>query len=110
MRTIIQVYMGEFVKVAKTSDIGTGMAKGFTVNGNKVMVANVGGKYYAVEDRCTHMGSKLSTGMLVGNIIMCIAHGAQFDVTNGAPLTTLGKSPIKTYEARVSGEDIEIKL
>jgi 3-phenylpropionate/trans-cinnamate dioxygenase ferredoxin subunit len=102
--------MGEFIKVAKTSDIGTGTAKGFMVNGNRVMVANVGGKYYAVEDRCTHAGAKLSTGLLAGNIVTCISHGAQFDVTNGAPLTTLGRSPIKTYEVRVSGEDIEIKL
>jgi len=102
--------MGEYVKVAKASDIGAGMAKGYTVDGIKVMVANVGGKYYAVKDRCTHMGAMLSTGMLIGNIIMCIAHGAQFDVTNGAPLTTPAKSPLATYEVRVSGEDIEIKL
>ncbi len=102
--------MGEFVKVAKTLDIGAGTAKGFTVDGVKVMVASVGGRFYAIEDRCTHMGAKLSTGMLMGNIVMCIAHGAQFDVTNGAPLTTLAKSPVKTYEARVSGEDIEVKL
>jgi 3-phenylpropionate/trans-cinnamate dioxygenase ferredoxin subunit len=102
--------MGEFIKVAKTSDIGTGMAKGFTLNGNKVVVVNVGGKYYAAEDRCTHMGAKLSAGMLLGNIIICPDHGAQFDVTSGSPLTLPGKSPIKTYEVRVSGEDIEIKL
>jgi 3-phenylpropionate/trans-cinnamate dioxygenase ferredoxin subunit len=102
--------MGEFVKVAKTSGIGKGTARGFVVNGNKVMIANVGGKYYAVEDRCSHAGAKLSTGILAGNIIMCIAHGAQFDVATGAPLTTLAKSPVKTYEVRVSGEDIEISL
>jgi nitrite reductase/ring-hydroxylating ferredoxin subunit len=47
---------------------------------------------------------------MIGNIIMCIAHGAQFDVTNGAPLTTLAKSPIKAYDVRVNGEDIEIML
>jgi 3-phenylpropionate/trans-cinnamate dioxygenase ferredoxin subunit len=103
-------YMGEFVKVAKTSDIGAGMAKGFTVNGSKVMVASVGGKYYAIEDRCTHMGAKLSDGLLMGNVVMCMAHGAQFDIASGAPLTLPGESPVKTYEVRVNGEDIEIKL
>ncbi len=102
--------MGEFIKVAKTSDIGAGMAKGFTVNGSKVMVANAGGRYYAVEDRCTHMGSLLSTGLLMGQIIMCPSHGAQFNIADGAPLAPPAKSPVKTYEVRVRGDDIEIKL
>ncbi len=102
--------MGEFITVAKTSDIGTGMAKGFTVNGTRVMVANVGGKYYAVEDRCTHLGAMLSTGLLLGNTIMCPAHGARFNIASGAPLAPPAKLPVKTYEVRVSGEDIEVKL
>jgi 3-phenylpropionate/trans-cinnamate dioxygenase ferredoxin subunit len=102
--------MAEFFRVAKASEIGAGMAKGFVVNGKNVMVANVGGKYYAVEDRCTHAGARLSTGILAGSIITCMAHGAQFDVANGSPLTTLAKSPLKTYEVRLSGEDIEIKI
>lgn len=102
--------MGEFIKVAKTSDIGVGMAKGFTVNGSKVMVANVGGKYYAIEDRCTHMGAKLSTGVLLGSIIVCGAHSAQFDVVTGESLSGIGKGPVGTYEVRVNGDDLEIKL
>jgi nitrite reductase/ring-hydroxylating ferredoxin subunit len=102
--------MGEFVKVAKAADIGPGTMKGFVVGDTMVLVANTGGKYYAVEDRCAHMGAKLSAGMMIGNMIMCMAHGAQFDVTSGAPLTTPAKSPIKTYQVRVSGEDIEILL
>jgi nitrite reductase/ring-hydroxylating ferredoxin subunit len=102
--------MDEFFRVAKASDIGAGMAKGFVVNGKNVMVAKVGGKYYAVEDRCTHAGARLSRGILAGSIITCMAHGAQFDVANGSPLTTLAKSPLKTYEVRLSGEDIEIKI
>ena len=102
--------MSEFVKVAKAADIGPGTMKGYAVGDARILVANVGGKYYAIEDRCTHMGVKLSTGMLVSNIVMCMAHGAQFDVTNGAPLTTLARSPARAYEVRVSGEDIEIKL
>ncbi len=102
--------MGEFIKVAKISDVGPGTAKGITVNGYRMAVTNVGGKFYAAEDRCTHMGATLSMGLLLGNIIICPAHGAQFDITDGAPLTLPGKTPVKTYEVRVSGEDIEIKL
>ena len=102
--------MNEFVKVATTKEIAAGSMKSYTMNDNKILIANVGGKYYAVEDRCTHMSAKLSSGMLLGNIIMCPAHGAQFDVTSGAALSSPANKPTKAYEVRVNGEDIEVKL
>jgi nitrite reductase/ring-hydroxylating ferredoxin subunit len=99
--------MGEYVKVAKAAEIGVGSMKGFVLGGKKILVANVKGKYYALEDSCPHMGAKLSTGMLIGNIVMCMAHGAQFDVTTGKPLTVTSE-PTKSYEVRVNGDDIEV--
>lgn len=102
--------MTDFVKVGKAADIKAGTMKGFALGENKVLVANVGGKYYALEDKCTHMGAKLSTGMLLGNIIMCMSHSAQFDVATGKPLSGPGKAAVKAYEARVNGEDLEVKL
>lgn len=102
--------MAEFVKVAKTSDIAPNNARGFSVEGKNIMIASIDGKLYAAEDRCSHMNSKLSTGLLSGNVIMCMAHGAQFDITTGKQLGSIGKGPIKTYEVRVSGDDIEVKI
>lgn len=102
--------MADFVKVGKAADVKAGTVKGFVLGEHKVLIANVGGKYYALEDKCTHMGAKLSTGMLLGNIIMCMAHSAQYDVTTGEPLSGPGKAAVKAYEVRVNGEDLEIKL
>jgi nitrite reductase/ring-hydroxylating ferredoxin subunit len=102
--------MGDFFKVAKAADIPSGTMKGYVVGEHKVLIANVGGAYHALEDKCTHMGAKLSTGMLFGNIIMCMVHAAQFDVITGKPLTLIGKGPVKKYEVRVSGEDVEVEL
>ena len=50
--------MGEFIKVAKAVEIGNGSMKGFVLGEKKVLVANVDGKYYAVEDSCPHLGAK----------------------------------------------------
>jgi 3-phenylpropionate/trans-cinnamate dioxygenase ferredoxin subunit len=102
--------MSEFVKVAKVADIGAGTMKGFVVGDIKLMIANIGGKFYAVEDRCTHMNAKLSTGMLMGKTVMCMAHGAQFDVTTGAVMASPANKPAKTYEVRVNGDDLEINI
>ena len=102
--------MGEFIKVAKAAEIGTGSMKGFVLGENKVLVANIDGKYYAIEDSCPHMGTKLSKGLLMGKNVTCMAHSAKFDVTSGLSLGDVTNKPAKTYEVRVNGEDIEVKL
>lgn len=102
--------MGEFIKVAKAAEIGTGSMKGFVLGGNKVLVANIDGKYYAIEDSCPHLGAKLSKGLLMGKHVTCTAHSAKFDVTNGQSLGDVTNKPTKTYEVQVNGEDIEVKL
>lgn len=102
--------MGEFVKVAKMADVAAGTIRGYVVGDKKVAIANASGKFYAFEDRCAHAGAKLSTGLLLGNMIMCIAHGAQFDLETGKPLTMMAHDPIKVFPVKVEGDDILVQL
>jgi nitrite reductase/ring-hydroxylating ferredoxin subunit len=102
--------MGEFIKVAKAAEIGAGSMKGFVLGENRVLVANVEGIYYAIEDRCPHLGANLSRGLLMGKNITCMAHSAKFDVTTGLSLGDVTNKPAKTYEVRVNGEDIEVNV
>jgi nitrite reductase/ring-hydroxylating ferredoxin subunit len=54
------------------------------LDGKEIVVSNVNGKYYAMDDRCGHMNALLSMGNLSnGNTITCPFHGARFDVTSG---------------------------
>lgn len=57
------------------------------VSGREIAIANVNGKFYAIDDRCGHMSARLSAGGLRGNIVTCPQHGAQFDVTTGKKLS-----------------------
>jgi 3-phenylpropionate/trans-cinnamate dioxygenase ferredoxin subunit len=102
--------VGEFVRVAKVADIAAGTIKGFVVGDKKVAIANANGKFYAFEDRCSHAGAKLSTGLLMGNMVMCIAHGAQFELETGKPLTMVAHDPIKVYPVKVEGDDILVAI
>lgn len=47
------------------------------------MIANIDGKYYALDNRCGHSNAALSSGILNGNIVTCPLHAAEFDVTTG---------------------------
>ena len=73
----------DFVEVAKSSEIEKGKMKSVDVKGVDVLVANVDGKFYAMDDRCGHMNAMLSMGALRGKIVVCPFHFAEFDVTTG---------------------------
>ena len=48
-----------------------------------VLLARVEGKVYAINNKCTHLGCKLSEGQLAGRIVTCPCHGSKFDITTG---------------------------
>lgn len=73
----------DFVKVAEKSEIQPGTVKAVTLAGKNILLANVGGNFYAIDMKCTHAGGDLSKGTLEGNTITCPRHHAKFDVTNG---------------------------
>lgn len=77
----------EFIEVARVSEISDGKMKHVEVDGKEVLVANVGGKYVAISDRCGHMNALLSMGNLKGSTVICPFHGAPFDITTGKKLS-----------------------
>jgi 3-phenylpropionate/trans-cinnamate dioxygenase ferredoxin component len=95
--------------IAKRTDVPPGTAKRVEVDGVEVLLCNVDGELYAVEDVCTHDGGPLDQGVLEGCVIECPRHGATFDVRNGAALTLPAIEPLPTYRVRVEGDDVFIE-
>ncbi|HEY5341237.1 MAG TPA: non-heme iron oxygenase ferredoxin subunit [Candidatus Aquilonibacter sp.] len=91
--------------VARASDIPPGSAKPFPVDGVDVLICNVGGTFYAIEDVCTHDGAPLDQGHLDGACVTCPRHGATFDVRTGAA-TMPAVVPVATYTVRESGGEL----
>lgn len=102
--------MAELVTVAKSSEIGAGQAKSVDVKGQAVAVFNVGGKFYAIEDTCPHVGGPLSEGEVQGTTVTCPWHGAQFDVTSGKVLAPPADDGVKSYPVHVQGDEIKIEF
>ncbi len=88
----------EFIEVANVSEISDGKMKHVEVDGKEVLIANVGGKFYAISDRCGHMNALLSMGNLTGNTVTCPFHGAKFDVTTGSKLSEPILTPSQEME------------
>ena len=72
-----------YTEIAKVSDIKKGTMKNVQVRNRDILLANVDGTFYAMDDRCGHMNALLSMGKLEGKYVICPFHFAEFDVTTG---------------------------
>jgi 3-phenylpropionate/trans-cinnamate dioxygenase ferredoxin subunit len=100
----------EFVAAARTKDIPPGHVRVFTVDGLDVAIANVDGSFYAIDDVCTHDGGPLGEGTLFGDQVECPRHGARFDVKTGRVKALPAVLPVRTYEVKVEGDIIKVRV
>ena len=58
------------------------------VTGTPILVVNLDGELYALEDRCSHEDFELSAGAIdpADGSIECVLHGARFDLRDGRAL------------------------
>lgn len=99
------------VTVGSAADIKPGELAAFEVEGVRVAVANAGGRFFAIDDTCTHEQCSLADeGTLEGTVVTCGCHGAQFDVTTGAVLAPPALEPVKAYPLRVEQDHVVIEV
>jgi nitrite reductase/ring-hydroxylating ferredoxin subunit len=72
-----------FQKVANKKDIKEGGLLGVELEGNKIALAMIDGKVFAIDAVCSHKGAPLEEGKLEGFNLTCPWHYAVFDVRNG---------------------------
>jgi 3-phenylpropionate/trans-cinnamate dioxygenase ferredoxin subunit len=116
--------MSNYIEVGRTDEFKDGTKKKVVAGGREVMLARAGDKYYAVGNRCPHMGGELAAGQLNGTVITCPRHGSQFDVTDGhnirwlkgtgfvSAVAKVVKPPrsLPTYRVKVEGDVILIEV
>ena len=101
--------MGNFTKVATTSELSLGAGKKVELNGKEIALFNIDGKFYAIDDMCPHRGGSLSEGSCEDKVVACPWHGWQYDVSTGACLTSPSVQQ-QTYEVKVQGNDVLISV
>ena len=100
----------EKIFVCKTTQISVGQMKKISVNGKDIVVANIGGDYFAINDTCTHASASLSEGKIEDSTIICDWHGAQFDCKNGKLIKFPAKiNDLEVYNVIVEEDNILIE-
>jgi nitrite reductase (NADH) small subunit len=112
------------VRVGTVDDVRRDGCRVVDVAGRPVGVISVGEEFYAVGDRCPHMGASMCTGSLGGTfvpsephelvygmtdrVLRCPWHGWEFDLASGRSLLEPDRIGLVTY--RVSQEDGQVVL
>ncbi|MBI4055283.1 MAG: non-heme iron oxygenase ferredoxin subunit [Elusimicrobia bacterium] len=99
-----------FHAVAKASELSPGEARIYRAGETRILLCNVGGSFYAVEDICTHDEGPLGEGTLLGEAIECPRHGARFNVKTGAVLRMPAAAPIKTFATKLENGMVSVEV
>lgn len=99
-----------WTEVAPLAEFPPGSCRRVDIGGVAVAVFNVDGRFYAIEDLCTHEAETLSNGERIGLEIVCPRHQARFSLVSGEALSppayeAVAVFPVRTEDGRVLVRD-----
>ena len=80
--------------------------KWVVIDRERVLIANVEGGFYALQDACGDRQAALSKGTLEGYAIHCPLHFATFDVRTGKLLSGPTAADVPTYAVQVKDNTV----
>lgn len=95
--------------VAKISDVPNFGKKVVTLSGREILLINIKGAIYAIENECPHQGSPMNAAVIKDGYISCPRHGYRFSLTDGR----CAEHPefiLTTFPVQLKGDEIMIEL
>jgi nitrite reductase/ring-hydroxylating ferredoxin subunit len=109
--------------VAKVAEVAPGSCKLVSVKGREIGMFNVGGKFYALANRCPHKGGPLCHGRIgglaqssgpgdyrlvrAGEFLRCPWHGWEFEIATGQSYCDPKTMRARQFEVAVAaGEEL----
>ena len=103
---------GTSISVCPLAELPPGATRIVEHDGRRIGVFNCDGKFYAIEDRCSHDDGPLAEGELdpAACTVECPRHGSLFDLTTGRPKTLPAYAPVQTFSTTVEGDTIVLEV
>lgn len=90
-------------------DLTPGNCLSVDVDGQPVAIFNIDGRFYAIEDECSHESEMLSGGTVDGLEIICPRHEARFSLVSGDALSPPACEPVAIFPVRVVDGRIQVR-
>ena len=103
-----RLMMAIFMNMASVREVVPGTRKVIGIDGRQIVLFNIEGRFYAIDDACPHQGAALSEGELEGASVICPWHGACFDLATGVATRFPLAERVSTYEVRLDGGAIAL--
>ena len=101
------------IKVCKVIDLQPGQSKCVQANGKEIVVFNVNGKFYGIDNICLHAGGPLNEGFVDAEKcqVTCSWHGWGYDLSTGKCVTH-PKQDVFTgsYRVNVQGDELFVEV
>ena len=99
-----------WTKVCTVGDVAENAFKKFEANGIAVIVANIGGEFFAYPPLCPHMAEPLEiSGVCDGKMLTCTKHLWQWDMRTGEPMG-MAERELLMYPVSKNGSDVMVDL
>lgn len=99
----------EFQTVCQVTDIQEGEGRTVKVGGKFVAVFKEGGRFFAIDDMCPHMGASLGDGRVENGIVTCPWHAWRFRLQDGAWADS-PRIKIGCYPVQVVGDTVQVQI
>jgi 3-phenylpropionate/trans-cinnamate dioxygenase ferredoxin component len=96
-------------RACAVGDLDTDSAKRVVIDGIPIaVVKDSAGTIHAIGDTCTHGDISLSEGFVEDETLECWAHGSQFSLLSGKPLSLPAYEPVPVFVVEIDGDDVYI--
>ena len=100
----------QFERVCRTDDVAEGASRVFTVGDKSILVARLDGKFYAIDNICSHDGGDLGEGEVMDCQVECPRHGARFDIRTGEATRMPAAYGVDTYDVKVENDEVFVAV
>ncbi len=97
------------MNIISVSDLPPGEHTVVEIEGASIALFNLAGEFYAIEDVCTHDGSEIASGCIVGGAIECPRHGARFNIKTGAVTAPPAYEPVDVFPVQVVDGVVQVR-
>jgi len=99
---------GNLIALCTTAEVPEGTALKVEASDYELAVFNLGGKFFVIDDSCTHGPGSLSEGEIDGDTVICNFHNGAFNIITGEVIAAPCMIPIRTYRVVIEDGTIYI--